>query len=73
MIPQNGEEGETKLFNSSRARMSAEGLCSLWDNAIGWGAPFPAPACANITEIKEKDVKERSESVFKSEWVALAP
>lgn len=72
MIPQNGEEGETKPFNPTRACISAEALCSPWASAMGWVAPFLAPACVNITEIREKGEKHRVENVFKSEWIALA-
>lgn len=42
MIPQNGEKGEIKPFNLSRACMSAEGLCSPWASATAWAAPFLA-------------------------------
>jgi len=60
MILQNGEEEEAKPFNLSRA------------SAMGWVAPFLAPACVNITKISEKGEKDSVENVFNSEWVALA-
>lgn len=70
--PTEWEGRRNKAFQLKQGMRVCRGALLPVGQSMGWGAPFLAPAYVNIIETKEKGVKQRSESVFKSEWVALA-